>query len=187
MVGRLSFVVFVMCLLSGCSRSSRDSMRVSVSSVRIVDFGQYSVRVTDHRTKAVNTASGELKSIADNERLIAQTTNIPARTGTSFGFRFVPEGHPAGMVVPLVFRAVHPPMKAPHSSVTVHEEVFQWRCRIGDQWRFIYGIEEEWEAVPGEWILQLWDADRLVAEKRFMLHCQEESTDEESRPTTPSW
>lgn len=164
---RLFYFILMGLVLLGASCSQRRSVRNLTA--KIVDFGMYEVQIGDSKTKAVNTAYGELKAIQDNETLIEQTTNIPAQVGVSFGFRFMPLGAPAGVELPLVFRCLHPEMQNPKRGEPSKEDVFQWRCKMGERWRFMYDIEEEWEAVLGEWTLQVWHEGRMLTRKTFML------------------
>jgi len=138
--------------------------------VRITDFGVYRVTQTGAEAPAVNTAYGSIKAVKDGETLLFATTNVAAEVGKSFGFRFIPEGGPPDAELPIVFRCIHPALRNPDRGELSTEGVFQWRCKVGERWRFIYGIEEEWEAVPGEWTLQLWLEGRMLTQKKFLLH-----------------
>jgi len=61
-------------------------------------------------------------------------------------------------------------MRNPDKGQLNSEDTFQWRCTVGERSRFVYSIEEEWEAMPGRWTLQLWHEGQMLAEEIFVLH-----------------
>src|SRR4051812_21497207 len=85
------------------------SLAAQGPDAEIIEYGIYSGgherSVTD-----TNAPSGKLL-LGGPVKLEKQTTRIPAKLKSKFGFRFVVHGEPAGAAVKLRFRYLFPEMK----------------------------------------------------------------------------
>ena len=98
-------------------------------------------------------------------------TSIPIRKHIRFGFQYVVEGVPSGAIVSLrqvtIFPA--PGLHNPARGQTWARDDFMMKSKIGQIERTGYGIDDDWEMVPGTWTFQLWDGNRKLAEQSFQL------------------
>jgi hypothetical protein len=99
--------------------------------------------------------------------LIESTTNVPARIGTSFGFRVKFHGITPNEVVPCAAKCLHPKLTDPSSGRS--SEVDQWDTSgsAGQDGYIGYTLDNDWELVPGRWTLQVFQDSQLVLEKTF--------------------
>lgn len=111
----------------------------------------------------VRTVDGEVRP-----ELLEETTRIPAKVGTRFGIHFLFDcAGPAKY--PVTVRVHHPPMTNPRTGKTTTVE--EWEMTgypiIA---RFTgYLFEEEWEAVPGRWRIDLVVDGRVMASQKFRV------------------
>jgi hypothetical protein len=91
------------CLLPVSAFSQLD---VQVTGAHVTEVGIYASRVATDET---NSAGVRLQGL-DDFHLILSTTNIPARIGVRFGFRYEILGTPANAPILLTMVCKHPPM-----------------------------------------------------------------------------
>ncbi len=100
---------------------------------------------------------------------VESTDTVVARVGSTFGFRYLLVGEPAGAPVSLwlVTRIPPPGVQNPtlRANVTVTEEPFT--AVIGTTHISGYSFDSSWEAVPGPWILEIRYGQEKLAERRF--------------------
>lgn len=114
-------------------------------SPRIVDFGIYS----DDREKP---------------ELLKATDEIPATVGTVFGVRLVLDGETR---TSLSYRWTFPAMQNPANG-QIWTEMDGARELSSDRaLPFLARINNDWEAVPGEWTLQVLRNEQVIVEKVF--------------------
>jgi len=114
-------------------------------SLRIVEFGIYG---------------------ADREKpeLLSETDEIPATVGTVFGVRMMLDGE---ITASLSFRWTFPAMQNPANG-QIWTEMSGTRELSSDRAHsFLARINNDWEAVPGDWTLQVLRSEQVVAEKVF--------------------
>ena len=118
---------------------------VSGKSPRLVDFGIYS---------------------ADREspELLSETEQIPATVGTVFGIRMVLDGETSAS---LSFRWTFPAMQNPANGQIWSEMTGARKLSSDRVYPFLARINNDWEAVPGDWTLQVLRSEQVVAEKVF--------------------
>ena len=107
-----------------------------------------------------------------NAVLVRQTETLEACTQTLFGYHLVIQGLRPGSQV--TFRKVikHPPMRKPDKSVsTGYERPETATVRSdGTVGTFQgYGLDEEYECVPGSWRIEFWYGQQKLAAKTFSL------------------
>jgi len=114
-------------------------------SPRIVDFGIYGAD-------------------RENPELLSETDEIPATVGTVFGVRMMLDGKTTAS---LSFRWTFPAMQDPASG-QIWTEMTGTRELSSDRAQsFLARINNDWEAVPGDWTLQVLRSEQVVAEKIF--------------------
>ena len=114
-------------------------------SPRIVDFGIYGAD-------------------RENPVLLSETDKIPATVGTVFGVRMVLNG---GTTNSLSFRWKFPAMQNPANG-QIWTEMTGTRELSGDRAHpFLARINSDWEAVPGDWTLQVLKSEQVIVEKVF--------------------
>jgi hypothetical protein len=141
------------------------------TQAEIFDAGIYELEFVT-TVDAPNTASG-LQSIVRDEKLIERTTCIPAKRGIHFGFRYRVFGDPPGRVA---LRMVnHYPADGLRNPATnkVHHmgEVVQPAVTGGVSLYTGYSFDEDWEAVPGIWVFEIWHNGKLLASQKFEIGC----------------
>src|SRR5437667_11251271 len=95
----------------------------SVTGAKITEAGIYTARVI----KSFETPGvvGGTKEGLDAFVLLQATTNVPARIGTRFGFRYSIQGAPTNAPIILTMVGEHPPFKDPKSGKTRTRDVYQ--------------------------------------------------------------
>jgi len=117
----------------------------SGKSPRIVDFGIYSAD-------------------RENPKLLSETEQIPATVGTVFGIRMTHDGESTAS---LSFRWTFPAMQNPANG-QIWTEMTGTRELSSDRAQsYLARINNDWEAVPGDWTLQVLRSEQVVAEKVF--------------------
>jgi hypothetical protein len=114
-------------------------------SPRIVDFGIYSADT-------------------ENPELLSETDQIPATVGTVFGLMMVLDGETTAS---LSFRWTFPAMQNPANAQIWTEMTGTWMLSGDRAQPFLARINNDWEAVPGDWTLQVLRGEQVVAEKVF--------------------
>jgi len=117
-------------------------------SPRIVDFGIYGAD-------------------RENPELLSETDKIPATVGTVFGFRMVLDGETTAS---LSFRWTFPAMQNPANGQIWTEMTGAQELSSDQAHPFLARINNDWEAVPGDWTLQVLRSERVVAEKVFHVY-----------------
>jgi hypothetical protein len=100
--------------------------------------------------------------------LIAQTNEIPAKVGTTFGYQIVVNGSPTGALADFEV-VVHPAFTKPDGKVTDTKDRVPWRYWIGKQSSYTYTFDYDWEAVPGNWLIEIWRNGKRLASKEFVV------------------
>lgn len=141
----------------------------TVDRVTIIEKGIYLAEAAkDIEDK--NVAAGAT-SVLNNVRLAKDTTTVPARVGTRFGFRAETDGSPIGAKVQLkvVIKYPEPGIINPNTHETTHrDEVIKTVALGGTRWTG-YTMDDPWEVVPGRWTFEIWDGDRKLAEQNFTV------------------
>jgi hypothetical protein len=123
-----------------------------VSKVELQACGVYETRPAAREDDA-QSASGK-RTIVEDNRLVSETSRIPARVGVKFGCQVLLQGTPADGVAE--FRAV---MRVPRGQASGSQAF-----RIGEPGYVGYTLRS---ADRGPWILEIWVGERKLAEKTF--------------------
>jgi Domain of unknown function (DUF3859) len=150
-----------------------------VERLEISDFGTYSV---DREAKGRDPHGVKLATGTNIQHQETKTA-IPAQIGTSFGFRSKIIGEPEGAAVTLRKVIVFPApglQPTPGKRVTRDESTIE--ATIGETRADLYTLEDNFELVPGTWVVELWFGGRKLATESFTL----ERTDASVKPDAAS-
>ena len=157
MKATLSFLLLVLGF-SGIAQAQS----VEIDRIAIIDSGIYSVSSGSDADKSPSGSDAGIK-------LIKKTSTIEARIGVTFGFQYVVVGRPRSEQVQLTEITLFPPpgLKDPKvkSMMLRHEQ--QIDVAIGELDATLFTLEHDWELVPGKWIFELRQGDRLLASETF--------------------
>jgi len=146
-----------------------DSQVTSHQGFQILEFGIFRKIVSGDDLRAPGAIAGARHAVSQ-VTLIECTTNVPARIGTSFGFRLKLPGKPSEEIVSCTSKCVHPKLTDPSSGRS--NEVEQWDTPglAGQDGYIGYTFDNDWELVPGRWTIQVFADSKLVAEKTFNVY-----------------
>jgi hypothetical protein len=119
--------------------------------------------------------SGSLKVIdygiygpdRNNPELLIQTNKVPAVLGTVFGIRARFFGDSSQLYT---YKWSFPEMRNPADGRVWTEMIATQKLEGGEVHPFLVRINNDWEAVPGDWTIQLLNGERVVLEKTFRVH-----------------
>jgi hypothetical protein len=144
-------------------------MAADIEGAEILKFGIYKADFI-RKEEAPGAAAG-IQHIVQNVVLAEQTTKIPARVGTRFGFEYVIKGRPVGATIDLTYKYLHPRMTNPETKQSfTSQEVASENEVVGEAGFIAYSLTYKWEAVVGEWTLQVFYGDKKLAEKFFYIY-----------------
>jgi hypothetical protein len=138
--------------------------KVHVTGAKITEVGIYQAQV---KTDTTNSAGLKLQEIAD-VKLLKTTTNVPARLGVRFGFRYEILGAPTNASITLSMVAKHPPIKNPVTGKTTIWDSYQLRSWIGKTFT-CNSLDTEPDLVPGKWTFEIWHEGKKLCEQSFLV------------------
>jgi hypothetical protein len=105
-----------------------------------------------------------------NAVVVEPASRIPARRGLAFGavYRLRVPAELDG--APIEVRWDFPAMRDPESGALVARDVSRTEAFDGESVSVAFTLEEAWELVPGEWVLQILHRDRVLARKAFQVY-----------------
>jgi hypothetical protein len=139
-----------------------------VESAEIVEFGIYKIERSGEHIQIPSTASGGVKT-ATWAHLVTATNRVPAEVGTTFGCHFVVKGEPTNAAVTLEIVVEHPPFEKTAGQKTGTVDKVPWQYVIGQKVGYTYTFDEPWEAVPGDWSIQVWYRQKKLTEQKFLV------------------
>jgi hypothetical protein len=139
---------------------------VSVTGADITEVGIYTARVV--KTFAVPGVATGTNEGLDSFTLVQATTNVPARIGTRFGFRYTIRGTPSNAPIVLKMVGEHPPYQNPGTGKTQTRDEYELQSWIGQTYTS-YLFEEKWELIPGKFKFEVWHGDKKLCEQSFMV------------------
>ena len=140
---------------------------VHVTSAKILEAGIYSAQVVAAKTNA----SGVQLQTLDELTLLQSTTNIPARLGVRFGFRYRIVGSPPDVPITLTLVGTHPPMTNSTGKVqtTFGYPLKSW---IGQAY-VSNALDKPSDLVTGVWKFELWYEGKFLCEQSFFVAPEE--------------
>jgi hypothetical protein len=141
-------ILAALALLAGAAHA-----QTTVSKVELHACGVYERKV-ENREDDERSASGK-RTIVQDQRLVEETSRIPAKVGVSFGCQVTLQGTPATGTAD--FRAV---LRLPRGEASGSQTF-----RIGEAGYVGYTLRT---AERGPWILEIWVGEQKHAEKTFV-------------------
>lgn len=109
---------------------------------------------------------------ANSLQLVEARTDITARIGTKFGFRYVLRGPPSPLPVEIML-VTRLPQRGGQLDPSTGRPRFRIEDRIsgsvGAEKISGYSFDAPWEIAPGIWIFEIWIAGNKLAEQRFNI------------------
>lgn len=139
---------------------------VSVTGAHVTEAGIYAARVVTK--SAVPGVAGGTNEWLDSFTLVQATTNVPARVGTRFGFRYTILGTPSNAPIVLKMVGEHPPYKNPKKGKIGTRDEYELNSWAGQTYTS-YLLEEEWELIPGKFKFEVWHRGKKLCEQSFMI------------------
>jgi len=143
-----------------------DAMYPEVQAVEIVSAGQIKRDQLEKESKQLKRG-GSICQLLDQPEFVHLTDEVTASKGDAFGIAFKVAGVPAEGMVQLKIKYIHPPLQDPTKDQMVTMEGHDLFARIDQVRTAGWVFDYDWELVPGEWRIQLFHEDQLMAEKIF--------------------
>ena len=141
-----------------------------IQSIEIKDVGIYDVEKRG-TVDAPGVPIAHHRNIAGATKLIRRTNIIPATIGTNFGFRYSIVGDPIGAPVSLRMAGQFP--LGGGRDQTTGQILKGWEFvfpgTLGSESYYSYTLEQDWELIPGNWTLEIWQGNRKLAEQSFTV------------------
>jgi hypothetical protein len=134
---------------------------------KIVEYGIYQIARTGEHIAMSSTAAGAVEP-AKSAELVTATNRVPAVVGKTFGCMFVVDGEPEGATVTLEIVVEHPPFERTPGEKTGTMDRVPYSYMIGQKAGYTYSLDNAWEAVPGNWSIQVRYQGRKLAEQKFV-------------------
>lgn len=170
--GRLQSGILALPTTALTGRSMSASPPAGPVEARVVDFGTYRPLGASRRVFHPGIANKSLDAISGAVMFLQRTDLIPGHLNTHFGYTFEIAGLPAGAHAQLTCVTSHPPIATPDGRVvTQHRWNFDRPVPSdGVLQSFMgYTLEEDYEIVYGEWVMEvLLDGKRLL-QKKFVV------------------
>jgi hypothetical protein len=137
---------------------------VHVTGAKVTEAGIYASQVMTDET---NAAGVKLQGL-DEFKLLMNTTNVPARIGIRFGFRYEIFGTPANAPIVLTMVGKHPPIKNSTTGRVETTDTYQLNSWIGKTYTS-NSLDEKSDCVPGEWSFEVWYDGKKLCEQSFLV------------------
>jgi hypothetical protein len=113
--------------------------------------------------------SPAISSKSYDKRLVEETDQVVAAPGVSFGYRYTISEPDDGANVTI--KVLHPrPLRDPNTGREyASSEWSQWVPVDHTNWNTGWSFDNDWEVVPGTWVIQLWIKGELLLEKPFIV------------------
>jgi hypothetical protein len=136
----------------------------------LIDEGIYE-RVGEEKTiDAPDMAAGK-RSEHDGIRLVRATSSLPAQKGITFGFRYKLKAPLDGVLAGFELMILHPPMRGVdnkiHTSQSAPIEIDFYKGESDHD--ILYVLSEDFEVLPGEWVLQVRYLGSVLISRKFNL------------------
>jgi hypothetical protein len=159
---RIIIALAATCLIATAARAQSAT---SVSAT-VTDYGTY----TAVDSSVMPDEQGVKDHLQINVRFTERTRIVPLRLGVSFGFQYVLSGIDEYAATPVRQITIYPT-----GGVVVPDKgrIYRTEMKVtlgsGDIGLAGYNIEDPWELAPGDWTLEVWTGDRLLASETFTL------------------
>ena len=144
------------------------SEAVEVKGLEIIEYGIYKARIKTE-IEDPDAPKGEISTLTEID-LSERTDKIPAVLGNRLGMRYVVEGSPKGEEITVKVKYSYPELTDPKSKRSFSGNEFVRRLRIGTPYYNDYAFEEDWELVPGTWVIQIYYMGKKLGGKKFEIY-----------------
>lgn len=163
---KLPVLILLLIALAGCGSQTK-----APQGVQLLEYGTFRKLSSERDVRDPGSTTGTRHAVAQ-VALVECTTNVPARIGTSFGFRVRFPGIPSNKVVPCTAKCLHPELHDSSSGRTSVIDQWDTSGLSGEDGFIGYTLDNAWEVVPGPWTLQVFLDSKLVVEKTFNVVSQ---------------
>jgi hypothetical protein len=142
---------------------------VEITSIILENYGEFSANTKASQKPA---AEGIPFTAVTNVHAKRKTRTIPISKGVNFGFQYEAVGSPRGERATLHFVVIYPPpgLNKPGSSSPMPRDEYDRKVRIGVKGSYDgYELDNDWEMVPGDWTLEIWNGQDKLASETFTL------------------
>jgi hypothetical protein len=155
-----NLTILAACILPLCAHAQFSN---TIAGAKITQVGIFKARAVNQ----ASVQSGWKADGADNVSWVQSTTNIPARVGIQFGFRYNIIGSPTN--TPLALQVVHvqPQFRDPKTGATSITNTTDIQSRIGQSY-LLYTLENA-DLIPGKWRFELFHEGKKLCEQGFMV------------------
>jgi hypothetical protein len=148
---------------AGCQKNAQ------VTGAKVTEVGIYQAQVL---TAETNTDGVKLQDL-DQFKLLKNTTNVPARLGLRFGFRYEILGPLTNVPITLTMVGIHPPIRNPVTGRTETRNAYRLTSRVGSAYTS-YSLDDASDLVPGPWTFEVWYGGKKLCEQSFLVVPDEE-------------
>jgi hypothetical protein len=161
---------FVLCAAAAPAAKVAPAPASQIERIEVLEFGIYQRGpvVSEEPPTATNFGRGT----SQWEKHVTTTRRVPARIGTSFGFRYRIVGNPPGEVVSLTHVTVLPPegVKSPPGRQPFTRTINSSYAYLGESGLEMFTFDYPWEMVAGIWTFQFWSGGKKIAEQSFEIY-----------------
>jgi len=142
---------------------------VRIDRLTVVEAGFYTARKTGEEP-AAGTTLGHINALKDI-KFLKEAPTVTARLHTGFGVRFRAHGRPNGGKARLhqVWLIPAPGIHNPKNGNTYRQSLSDYTVTVGGVSMRGYSFDEPWEIVKGTWTIQIWQDERKLLEKSFLI------------------
>jgi hypothetical protein len=137
-----------------------------VTGAELVEYGVLKKMVSGGLLNAPKSLTGKVNN-AIASQLVDSTTTIKASVGTTFGIGVKLLGEPEGAAITLHFRCAHPKLTDPASGHSSELDEWEGAAPVGHLRYVSYTFDDNWEVIPGKWMIQVLYDGKVLAEKTF--------------------
>jgi hypothetical protein len=140
-----------------------------VDRIDVLDAGFTEVNI--RRVQGAAGATGGRLGVTRDFYFLAEPPAVTAKTGTSFGVDIVPLGARRGASATLrtAWKIPAPGAVDAKTGNVFREFGSNFTARIGTPTYRGYKLTESWEVVPGEWTMEIWQDERKLLERKFVI------------------
>jgi len=159
----------VLTATSSCEQKRNEAAsrkEVVVAGADVTEVGIYTAHVA--AKMPVPGVVGGTNEGLDSFTLVEATTNVPARIGARFGFRYTIRGTPPNAPLILTMIGEHPPYTNEATGKTETRDEYQLQSWIGETYTS-YSLDREMELTPGTFRFEVRYKDKKLCEQSFTI------------------
>jgi hypothetical protein len=162
-------ILLTLSLLLLFTASGLAAPKPRVERIDIVSAGTFKSKIAK-KVASPGSATG-VRDVVARERLLRKTTEVTARLGDEFGFRYRVVGAPKGAKVPMKIVTIYPGegLRNPKADKPTQREELDTDRPIGRVLYESYHFDHDWEMMPGVWTFEIWYEGKKLAEQKFTV------------------